>query len=360
MAREVITLREGDITASNDNGVTVLEQQVVYQVKVDAPDEDRWDILENTNDLPKTNITKNARGMLCENVTLRAEAKNGLYYQATAKFSSGRISSGQSLPAGLITGDPVEWVPRARIEFEPIERIVQRDLDNKFYLNSAGDQFEHGLTMIDRIPVRVFTQYEPVDYVSTAWAASTTYRRGQVVSNAGRKWRCVTAGTSASSGGGPTAPFVGLYFIDGTAQWELLPPVVNGVTVDILEERCDTTNSHVFMGRAIDTLLLEVRSAEIGEYFGYNAWKIEYAMKYNKRTWIHKQWDMGYRYKEYDPSASADVKKPFIDPQTRAAYIGKLNGSGGKVADQINGDPAVLSFRIYDRLNFNTFIKAIA
>lgn len=59
-------------------------------------------------------------------------------------------------------------------------------------------------------------------FASTAWQGSTAYTLGQKVSNGGNVYTCVTAGTSAGSGG-PTGTGSGIS--DGTAEWDYLHPV---------------------------------------------------------------------------------------------------------------------------------------
>ena len=51
---------------------------------------------------------------------------------------------------------------------------------------------------------------------STAWLATTAYTVGQVRKNGGNVYRCITAGTSAASGG-PTTTAADI--TDGTAHW---------------------------------------------------------------------------------------------------------------------------------------------
>lgn len=356
MARSVVKLRDGSIGARVSGSAVELEITDTYQVLVDSANEDRYDILYNTTGLPKAGVSIHPVTLLgCTNVTLNVDANLGTRYIANVTYSSQQMSDTNGDVAPQV-GNPTQWIPLASVEFEPIERVVQKDLDGKFYLNSVGDPFETGLVLIDRIPVRVFTQYEPVDFLSTAWAATTAYRAGQYVTKGGQKYVCVVFGTSGSTGPVGTTP--GATEGDGSVLWRNVGASgAGGTRLDDLENRCDTVNSHAFMGRDAGKLLLEVRRAEIGTYFGFRAWKIEYAMKYNKNGWLHKVADMGYRYKEYDPAASAFVKKPFVSDESGAVFLGKLNGTGGPVADQIDDDPAELSFRVYDTLDFNTFIR---
>lgn len=56
-----------------------------------------------------------------------------------------------------------------------------------------------------------------IGHAATAWAASTAYSVGNVRYNSGAVYVCVTAGTSAGSGG-PTGTGTGI--VDGTCQWD--------------------------------------------------------------------------------------------------------------------------------------------
>jgi hypothetical protein len=56
-----------------------------------------------------------------------------------------------------------------------------------------------------------------IGHAATSWAASTAYSVGAVRYNSGAVYICVTAGTSAASGG-PTGTGTGI--VDGTAQWD--------------------------------------------------------------------------------------------------------------------------------------------
>lgn len=85
-----------------------------------------------------------------------------------------------------------------------------------------------GLTITglgDSITAR--SAYQPADISLTAipaWAANTAYVVGQIVKNGGYPYRCVTAGTSAGSGG-PSG--TGSSIADNTAAWTYMPPTAN-------------------------------------------------------------------------------------------------------------------------------------
>lgn len=60
-----------------------------------------------------------------------------------------------------------------------------------------------------------YTLQEP----NPAWANSTAYAVGDhVLNNGGKAYTCTTAGTSASTGGGPTGTGTGI--VDGTCVWD--------------------------------------------------------------------------------------------------------------------------------------------
>jgi hypothetical protein len=66
-----------------------------------------------------------------------------------------------------------------------------------------------------------------VDVVPSAWAATTVYVRGAVVSHSSNYYRCVVSGTSASTG--PTGTTLGI--LDGTTAWDYIGPTTAGTTV---------------------------------------------------------------------------------------------------------------------------------
>jgi len=61
-----------------------------------------------------------------------------------------------------------------------------------------------------------------------AWAASTAYTAGNLVSNGGNVYVCTTGGTSAGSGG-PTGTGTGI--TDNTAVWDYVSPL-GAITMD--------------------------------------------------------------------------------------------------------------------------------
>lgn len=359
MTASATLLAEGPVTTRHSTRGLVMEQDLVYRVIADTVSQDRIEILQTATNLPQAMVTLTASGMQCKNVVLNPDPNHRLHYIATANFSS-EVQENTD-PLTPQAGDPVDWVPQAEVEFEPAERVVTKDINGTPYLNTVGDPFETGLIIPERIPTRVFTQFENIAPSAPVWQASKAYRYGQYVTNGANIYQCVLAGTSAASGG-PTGTDPSLVVVDGTCGWTYqTPPPGGAVTIDQIEARCDTINSTEFLGRAAKTLLLEVRRATIGRYYGYRVWRIEYAMKYNKRTWTHKQLNMGWRYKDVSDSEHvlAGGKFYFIEPTTGMQYLGKLNEDGTKCADQLNDDPFELEFDVYEELDFNDFLKCV-
>jgi hypothetical protein len=60
--------------------------------------------------------------------------------------------------------------------------------------------------------------------IPSAWAISTVVYQGEVRSNGGSWYVCIVAGTTASSGGGPSVTTNGDRIADGTAYWTYLGP----------------------------------------------------------------------------------------------------------------------------------------
>lgn len=123
-------------------------------------------------------------------------------------------------------------------------------------------------------------------------------------------------------------------------------------TLEDIMDRCDTVNSIVYKGKAIKTLLLNVENATIGTYSGLRCWRVDYSMQYKSDNWILKQLDVGYGY--YD----SGTFKPFLDSDGNQ-YLGSLNGSGGKVANEATDDPATIEFEQFEAIDFNDFLKVL-
>lgn len=100
----------------------------------------------------------------------------------------------------------------------------------------------------------------------TAWAANRAYRVGQLVQNdSGKKYRCITAGTSASSGG-PIGTSTDI--ADNTAHWKYLETAsthrVATIYNDFREyDASGTIDSVLVLGRENDTYAFEGAKIEL-------------------------------------------------------------------------------------------------
>lgn len=80
-----------------------------------------------------------------------------------------------------------------------------------------------------------------VNFVSAAWAATTAYTRGAIVSAGSNYYVCILSGTSASSG--PTG--TGLAQSDGTTAWSYIGPTSGGNCLCQLS--VNTTNADILL-----------------------------------------------------------------------------------------------------------------
>lgn len=87
----------------------------------------------------------------------------------------------------------------------------------------------------------VFTRSDGAEYVSeadatigtlTAWTSTTGYGVGEVIRNAGKIYVCVTAGTSAGSGG-PTGTDPAADIVDGTCEWRYVATGTAATIADV-------------------------------------------------------------------------------------------------------------------------------
>lgn len=122
--------------------------------------------------------------------------------------------------------------------------------------------------------------------------------------------------------------------------------------LETIMDRCDTINSTEYKGKDEKTLLLNVEGATIGTYSGIRCWRVDYTMRYKEDTWTLFQLDVGYGYYQ------SGEFKPFVDAEGNQ-YLGSLNGSGGKVANEETDEPEELEFELYKAINFNTFLKVL-
>ena len=108
---------------------------------------------------------------------------------------------------------------RTKVDVERLEEIERKwrgfsepffaaqDDDGDWWVTTDKDDVDQAIARMD---------CDCGEELATVWAASTPYTSGDVVKNKGRFYRCITSGTSASSGGPGS---VSMDITDGTAHW---------------------------------------------------------------------------------------------------------------------------------------------
>lgn len=279
--------REGSISIVRNNGRNTVRTPFTFKVRADSKDQDRLQVLACPG-LPVVGETISAGyGMCIGKKGVRSALATDIW-DIECEFST-EVEEGTD-PQTPQQGDPIAWVPTAEIQFEVFDEVVRKDKSGtpKLFVNSAKSPFETGLTIPKTITRRDFFQFEP-----------------------------------------PTT------------------------TISQIEDRNNKVNDATYPvsgGRAAKTLLLQVRSAKIGFYYGQRCWLIDYSLKYNPDTWTLKMLDVGYSYLD------SGNRKPYYDDDGQTIILGGLNGSGAKVANQ-STDPAELSFERYSTLDFTTFLR---
>lgn len=131
--------------------------------------------------------------------------------------------------------------------------------------------------------------------------------------------------------------------------WEFWQFENASVSDETIIARNEVTNSDVFKGRAVGTLLCTVMSSVIGFYYGNRRRFTQYAIRYNSENWKHKRLDVGTVYLD------TGTHKAYTDTEGNV-ILGGLNGSGAKVT--VGNEPSVLEFDMYATANFASFLRA--
>lgn len=126
--------------------------------------------------------------------------------------------------------------------------------------------------------------------------------------------------------------------------WNFTQYEAASIDFDTISERMGKVNGSAWRGYAAKTWLCLIRNAELGKKNGYDAWKVDYTLKYKDTTWVHKQLDVGSYY--LDGSSN---KIPFKD-EYENRVLGTLNGSGGQQTTATN--VAILDFDRYETTSF--------
>jgi len=131
--------------------------------------------------------------------------------------------------------------------------------------------------------------------------------------------------------------------------WEFYQFEPATVTDETIIDRNETTNSAIFKGRAIKSLLLTILESSVGFYYGSRRRLTKYSLKYNSRLWTHKRLDVGTVYK------SGSNHLAYTDNNGNV-ILGGLDGStGAKVA--VGDPPGVRSFDQYNPIAFASFLR---
>lgn len=286
MANEIVGVSPGVMGSfENSEGKLVFETTLVYRVKADAITADSSNILL-TPGLPQVNFSTISQGLLiavCKSKSAKQDKKNRLYWEVTCRFDTR---------------------PRKSSEEDQSEE------------EQAGDPT--GWT--PRVTLEYEEEYEyfATDITGKAFANS--------------------AGTSFAEG------FQTPYDIMVWNFTQYEPP---SVTEETLTERSGGINKNTWRGYEPQTWICRVRRAELGVTNGFECWKIDYQLKYNKRKWTVKVLDTGPHY-----IAANGELVPFVDRDMNR-FHGPLDGEGGK------GDkdsPVTIAFEKFDKIDFD-FIR---
>lgn len=117
------------------------------------------------------------------------------------------------------------------------------------------------------------------------------------------------------------------------------------VTYTTITDRNGKSNSASFKGYPAKTWLCLIRNAELGRKNGYEAWKIDYTLKYKASKWIHNVLDIGTFYLN-----GSSEKITFKDKYENRIY-GNLDGTGGE--ETTAADVATLEFTNVETTSFS-------
>ena len=94
----------------------------------------------------------------------------------------------------------------------------------------------HGQTNLATLKNVAFANLARCQKTYTTWAVSTAYTRGIYREANGSVYLCVTSGTSASSGSGPSSTDPTIIITDGTCQWQYQYPLAQGLITTFQNE----------------------------------------------------------------------------------------------------------------------------
>lgn len=150
--------REGNGNIRIDSeGLPIYECMYSFIVKATDKEEPYLSVL-GTSGIPIPGVTLDPSGFaVCHSISGNRRVDNPLIWDVVANF---RSDISESAGSSDHTTDPVAWVPVYETKFERLQEVVTKDLDDNPVANSAGQQFETGLTIGRFIPVWEFYQFE--------------------------------------------------------------------------------------------------------------------------------------------------------------------------------------------------------
>ncbi len=316
---------EGQIvTRRKSDGSVAIEQDWHFRIQADSYDQSRETVLHGTAGVPQFGTVYGPYALQLVGAEGTRMQEHSLFWDCVYHLSNSvedaeNTNQSTGLPQ---TGDPTLWIPVAEIRFEEYDEAHRSSLEidpderhpdiggtdttgynARAWTNSAATPYESGLIIRKRIITREFTQYEKA---------------------------------------------VG----------------VSAVTIDQIENRDDTLNKSVFLGRPKRTLKLNVNGATLGFYYGIRCWRIDYQLSYKKDDWRIKKEDAGWEYVDAtvhpgginseSPPADIKYKQFVVSQQNPNPRLGGLNGKGLPAPNQFR--PAKRYHKAYESIEFN-FIR---
>ncbi|MGN6545929.1 MAG: hypothetical protein ACTHK7_12820 [Aureliella sp.] len=260
-----------------------------FLVKADAIDQDRIQVAACPG-LPIVGDTTISGYGMCVGKRGTRREQNPLYWDFECEFST-EVEEGTDPQTPQQQGsDPTAWIPTAELQFKVMDEVVRRD----------------------KSTIPKLWQNSAKSMFETGLTIPRTILRRDFY------------------------------------QFE---PITT--TIDQLEDRNNKINDATFLGRDAKTLLLQIRAAKIGYYYGTRCWLVEYSMKYKEDDWRIKMLDVGYSYLD---GSSPRKRKPYMDDDKQTIILGGLDGFGNPVDNQ-ETDPEILYFERYETMDFSSFIR---
>lgn len=154
--------RSAGVNIRARNGRPMIDETWHYVVKTDDKATTKL-AASQTAGLPIVNQTLSAGGLaVCRSKNGTRRENNPYIWDFTAEFSS-EVDENSGAPAGMgSSADPTTWVPVYETKFERQQVVVSADHSGTPIANSAGVSFPGGMTVVRKLPVWEFFQFEPI------------------------------------------------------------------------------------------------------------------------------------------------------------------------------------------------------